>query len=224
MRVSETTVVSVPGWIRPGRCARARPSRASSTQGLDSRSCGRPGPADNRAQLEHVIRAAAAIVDDAEIVVVGSQAVLGQFPDAPPELLVSNGGGRLSPQPPGENRAHRRRHGRTVAVSRHLRLLRRRSVTRDGDAARELGDPSRWCSRSGRLAGARFRGSAWKSTTCACRSGWPAARRTTSSCELPYATSWSSCRCCCGLATLPVPPGRLGELRTLIEAAFRNPE
>src|SRR5512138_2062153 len=43
-----------------------------------------------RAQLEHVIRAAAQIADDEEIVVIGSQAVLGQFPDAPPELLVSN--------------------------------------------------------------------------------------------------------------------------------------
>jgi hypothetical protein len=42
-----------------------------------------------RAQLEHVIRAAAAVSDDDEIVVIGSQAVLGQFPDAPPEMLVS---------------------------------------------------------------------------------------------------------------------------------------
>lgn len=43
----------------------------------------------NRAQLEHVIRAAATIAEDDEIVVVGSQAVLGQFPDAPAELCVS---------------------------------------------------------------------------------------------------------------------------------------
>ena len=42
-----------------------------------------------RGQLEHVIRAAAAITNHTDIVVVGSQAVLGQFPDAPPELLVS---------------------------------------------------------------------------------------------------------------------------------------
>ena len=41
-----------------------------------------------RDQLEHVIRAAADITDD-EIVVVGSQAVLGQFPNAPEALLVS---------------------------------------------------------------------------------------------------------------------------------------
>ncbi len=42
-----------------------------------------------RAQLEHVIRAAATIADDDEIVVIGSQAVLGQFPDAPDELCRS---------------------------------------------------------------------------------------------------------------------------------------
>ena len=43
-----------------------------------------------RQQLEHIIGAAAAISGDDEIVVVGSQAILGQFPDAPAELLVSN--------------------------------------------------------------------------------------------------------------------------------------
>ena len=42
-----------------------------------------------REQLEHVIRAAATITDDDEIVVIGSQAVLGQFPDAPEELCRS---------------------------------------------------------------------------------------------------------------------------------------
>lgn len=42
-----------------------------------------------RAQLEHVIRAAAAIAGDQEIVVIGSQAILGQYPDAPAELCVS---------------------------------------------------------------------------------------------------------------------------------------
>lgn len=42
-----------------------------------------------RSELEHVIRAAGAIADDREIVVIGSQAVLGQFPDAPAVLLAS---------------------------------------------------------------------------------------------------------------------------------------
>ena len=43
-----------------------------------------------RAQLEHILRAAATIAEDDEIVVLGSQSILGQFPDAPAELLVSN--------------------------------------------------------------------------------------------------------------------------------------
>ncbi len=42
-----------------------------------------------REQLEHVIRASAAIAGVRDIVVIGSQAVLGEFPSAPPELLVS---------------------------------------------------------------------------------------------------------------------------------------
>jgi hypothetical protein len=42
-----------------------------------------------REQLEHLIRVAADIAEDDEIVVLGSQAILGQFPDAPPSLRVS---------------------------------------------------------------------------------------------------------------------------------------
>lgn len=43
-----------------------------------------------RDQLEHLLRAAADIADDEEIVVIGSQAILGQFPDAPESMRVSN--------------------------------------------------------------------------------------------------------------------------------------
>lgn len=43
----------------------------------------------NRSQLEHLIRAAASIADDSDIVVVGSQAILGQHPNAPASLLRS---------------------------------------------------------------------------------------------------------------------------------------
>jgi hypothetical protein len=42
-----------------------------------------------RAQLEHIIRAAAAITGAQEFIIVGSQAILGAFPDAPAELLRS---------------------------------------------------------------------------------------------------------------------------------------
>lgn len=42
-----------------------------------------------RSQLEHVIRAAGAIAETDELIVIGSQAILGAFPDAPGELLTS---------------------------------------------------------------------------------------------------------------------------------------
>lgn len=42
-----------------------------------------------RSELEHIIRAAGSIANDTEIVVIGSQSILGQFPNAPAALLVS---------------------------------------------------------------------------------------------------------------------------------------
>ena len=42
-----------------------------------------------REQLEHLIRAAAVIAADDSIVVIGSQAILGQFPDAPAAMRLS---------------------------------------------------------------------------------------------------------------------------------------
>jgi hypothetical protein len=42
-----------------------------------------------REELEHVIRAAADVANAQPIVVVGSQAILGRFPDAPAPLLMS---------------------------------------------------------------------------------------------------------------------------------------
>ena len=42
-----------------------------------------------RADLEHIIRAAAEVAGDQELVIVGSQAILGQFPDAPESMLIS---------------------------------------------------------------------------------------------------------------------------------------
>ena len=44
----------------------------------------------NRSQLEHVIRAAAGTVNTRDIVVIGSQAILGSFPNAPYDLTISN--------------------------------------------------------------------------------------------------------------------------------------
>lgn len=42
-----------------------------------------------REQLEHTLRAAGAIADDDELYVVGSQSILGQYPNAPAALLLS---------------------------------------------------------------------------------------------------------------------------------------
>ena len=42
-----------------------------------------------RSQLEHIIRAAGGNADTDEIVVIGSQAILGTYPDAPAELIHS---------------------------------------------------------------------------------------------------------------------------------------
>src|SRR6266705_3353325 len=67
-----------------------RPSACGSL--LPSRACSRPpsgGVCMKRSELEHLIRAAGRIAGAREIVVIGSQAVLGQFPEAPPALRRS---------------------------------------------------------------------------------------------------------------------------------------
>lgn len=43
----------------------------------------------NRQQLEHLIRTAGEIANDDELIIIGSQAILGQYPDAPEPLRVS---------------------------------------------------------------------------------------------------------------------------------------
>ena len=42
-----------------------------------------------RSELEHIIRASGDVAQDNEIVIIGSQSILGQFPNAPVRLLVS---------------------------------------------------------------------------------------------------------------------------------------
>ncbi len=42
-----------------------------------------------RQQLEHIIRAAAGTANVRDVVVIGSQSILGSYPDAPPELTQS---------------------------------------------------------------------------------------------------------------------------------------
>jgi len=43
----------------------------------------------NRSQLEHLVRAAATIADVTDILVIGSQAILGSYPEAPSAMLRS---------------------------------------------------------------------------------------------------------------------------------------
>ena len=43
-----------------------------------------------RKDLEHLIRAAGAIIEESEILVIGSQSILGEHPDAPAELTMSS--------------------------------------------------------------------------------------------------------------------------------------
>ena len=56
-----------------------------------------------RQQVEQIIRAAAGIAGASEFVIVGSQAVLGQCPEAPGELLVSMEAGVFSLRDPADN-------------------------------------------------------------------------------------------------------------------------
>ena len=42
-----------------------------------------------KAELEHVLRAAGEILDETQFFVIGSQSILGKYPEAPPELLRS---------------------------------------------------------------------------------------------------------------------------------------
>ena len=42
-----------------------------------------------REDLEHIIRAAAALTKENDFIIIGSQAILGQYPDAPQALRVS---------------------------------------------------------------------------------------------------------------------------------------
>ena len=42
-----------------------------------------------RRELEHLLRAAGEIIDERQFIVIGSQSILGKYPDAPKELLRS---------------------------------------------------------------------------------------------------------------------------------------
>ena len=53
-----------------------------------------------RQELEHIIRAAADVTHQKELIIIGSQAVLGQYPKAPEELLISMEADVYAPKAP----------------------------------------------------------------------------------------------------------------------------
>jgi hypothetical protein len=74
----------------------------------------------NREQLEHVLRAASTIVGEAEVLVIGSQAVLASIPDdrLPPEATTSIEADLAFFDDPTDAKADigRWRHRRAIAV------------------------------------------------------------------------------------------------------------
>ncbi|HBS25816.1 MAG TPA: hypothetical protein DD827_01610 [Gammaproteobacteria bacterium] len=54
----------------------------------------------NREEIEHLIRAAGAITQSDEIIIIGSQSILGAFPNAPKSLLKSREAGLIPVQHP----------------------------------------------------------------------------------------------------------------------------
>jgi hypothetical protein len=103
-----------------------------------------------RAQLEHILRAASTIAEDDEIIVIGSHPILGQFPNAPEELLVSNEADALRRQAFSargsrrdaegvEARAGRSRCSAVSRIARRADAAARRDRARALDGRRERG-------------------------------------------------------------------------------------
>ena len=53
-----------------------------------------------RRDLEHIIRAAADVTRQRHLIIIGSQAILGQYPNAPEALLVSMEADLYAPDAP----------------------------------------------------------------------------------------------------------------------------
>jgi hypothetical protein len=87
--------------ITPSGCVKIRPSPACYRRRKSGKS--NPASVTHRQQLEHIIRAAAGITGASEFVIIGSQALLGQFPQAPDELLISIGADIFSLRDPADN-------------------------------------------------------------------------------------------------------------------------
>jgi len=51
----------------------------------------------NRYELEHLIRAAGTVAEVKELIVIGSQSILGQYPDISDQLVEANKSVKLTP-------------------------------------------------------------------------------------------------------------------------------
>ena len=140
-----------------------------------------------RAQLEHIIRAAGEIAADREIIVIGSQSVLAQFPNAPAELLVSEEADVFPKNAPdkaieidgaiGERSLFHQTHAIYAhGVSEETATLPR--VGANGSSQSSM--PIQTESQVG----------VWKSTTWLSASSLRGAKRTGNSCERWRATKW----------------------------------
>ena len=82
-----------------------------------------------RQDLEHIIRAAADVTQQQHLIIIGSQAILGQYPNAPEALLVSMEADRPVPG------VDRKRHPQTATddTRRRARGVTRRRVAKSGN-------------------------------------------------------------------------------------------
>ena len=88
---SGCTALSSAGMLVGALCGKQARSQGLSTAPRVGEFSGSPSYDHvKRADLEHIIRAAATIAADDELIIVGSQSVLAQFPDAPEEMLRSD--------------------------------------------------------------------------------------------------------------------------------------
>jgi hypothetical protein len=136
-----------------------------------------------RAQLEHLIRAAGEIAQDNEIVIIGSQAVLAQFPQAPAELLVSEEAD-LYPKNFPEKAIDV-----DGAIGERSLFHETHAIYAHGVAEETATLPDGWKNRLVPIRNENTRGvtgGAWKFTTWRSASWWPAARRISTSCADSY--------------------------------------
>ena len=154
--------VSRPASGIPHRRQRARNQTAPVAPGAEPpvgrRTSGRPSKpyrrrrhrsgdaAVTRSELEHAIRAACDVSGDDELYVIGSQAILGQYPDAP-DALRQSAEADVAPVHAIESRCDRCSARGVVIVPSGVRILRSWSVDRRRGSAPWMAETSDRCSQ-----------------------------------------------------------------------------